>query len=292
MRFGAHVSTGGSLAAAPERARAIGAECLQVFVTNPRGWRATTPSDAQIAAFRKSCADTGVEPYVHAMYLVNYGTDDADLRRRSAAALAHTMRVADELGVVGVVTHLGSHKLAGFDGALDRLCEGLAAGLAASRDTLLLAENSAGSGGTIGSSVEELGRIVDRLGAPGRLGVCLDTAHLLAAGHEIRTRAGLDALAAAFDAAVGLDRLKLLHLNDSKTDLGSRSDRHENIGDGYIGLDGFAQIVNHPALYGRPGVLEVPGLAGKGPDAGNLARLRGLVRPARTTGRPRHRTRA
>jgi len=276
MRFGAHVATGGSLAAAPYKAAAMGAECVQVFVGNPRGWRSVTPSDEAIEGFRKGCAETGVEPYVHCMYLVNYGTADDTLRDRSIAALAHTMRVADELGVRGVVTHLGSHKGTGFETVLDRLCDGLAAGLAASRHTMLLPENSAGQGGTVGS-LTELAAIVHRL-ADDRVGVCLDTAHLLAAGHEIRTRAGLDALAAEFDAAIGLPRLRVLHLNDSKTDLGSRVDRHQNIGDGCIGTDGFAEIVNHPALAGLPGLLEVPGLSGRGPDAANLDRLRGLVR--------------
>ncbi|MGA8115696.1 MAG: deoxyribonuclease IV [Actinocatenispora sp.] len=278
MRFGAHLSTKGALATVPPRARAIGADCVQVFVTNPRGWRAVRPSDEAIEDFRKACAEAAVEPFVHATYLVNYGTADDALRERSIAALEHTLRLADDLGITGVVTHLGSHKGTGFDAGLDRLCDALAAGLAASRRTMLLAENSAGSGGTVGASVDELARIVQRMGAPERLGVCLDTAHLLAAGHEIRTRDGLDALFAEFDERIGLDRLRLLHLNDSKTDLGSRVDRHENIGDGHIGPAGFAEIVNHPALAGVPGVLEVPGLAGKGPDAANLERLRGLQR--------------
>ncbi|BCJ36628.1 putative endonuclease 4 [Actinocatenispora thailandica] len=277
MRFGAHVTTGGALATVPYRAAEIGAECVQIFVGNPRGWRFVPPSDQAIEGFRKGCAETGVEPFVHCMYLVNYGTADDALRDRSIAALAETMRVADELGVTGVVTHLGSHKGTGFASVLDRLCDGLSAGLAASRHTLLLPENSAGQGDTVGS-IAELGAIVGRLDDE-RVGVCLDTAHLLAAGHEIRTRAGLDALAAEFDAAVGLSRLRVLHLNDSKTDLGSRVDRHQNIGDGCIGTAGFAEFVHHPAFAGLPGVLEVPGLAGKGPDAANLARLRELRRP-------------
>lgn len=278
MRFGAHVATGGALAAAPGRARALGADCVQVFVGNPRAWR-TAPVTAEAAeAFRKACAETGVEAFVHCMYLVNYGTADDALRDRSVAALEHTMRVADELGVTGVVTHLGSHKGSGFDAGLDRLVDALAAGLAASEHTLLLPENSAGSGDTVGASVTELAAIADRLGAPDRLGVCLDTAHLLAAGYEIRTRPGLDALFGEFDATIGLDRLRLVHLNDSKTGLGSRVDRHENIGDGHIGTAGFTEFVNHPAVAGVPGVLEVPGLAGEGPDAANLDRLRAMLR--------------
>ena len=278
MRYGVHVKTGGALATVPYRAAALGAECLQIFVGNPRGWRFVPPNDEAIEGFRKGCAETGVEPFIHCMYLVNYGTADDALRDRSIAALAATMRIADELGVTGVVSHLGSHKGAGFASVLDRLCDGLSVGLAASRHTLLLPENSAGQGDTVGS-ITELGAIVDRL-ASDRVGICLDTAHLLAAGHEIRTRAGLDAVAAEFDAAIGLPRLRLLHLNDSKTDLGSRVDRHQNIGDGHIGTAGFAQLVHHPAFTGLPGVLEVPGLAGKGPDAANLNRLRALPRPA------------
>lgn len=278
MRFGAHLYTRGALGATPHRARALGADCLQVFVTNPRGWRAVRPSDETIEEFRKACADTGVEAFIHATYLVNYGTADDQLHERSVGALRHTMRVADELGVTGVVTHLGSHRGMGFDAGLDRLCAALETGLAAAHRTQLLVENSAGSGDTVGASLQELGRIRDRLGAPPRLGVCLDTAHLLAAGHEIRTRSGLDTLFAEFDERIGADRLRLVHLNDSKTGLGSRVDRHENIGDGHIGMAGFAEIVNHPALADMPSVLEVPGLAGKGPDEANLDRLRRLCR--------------
>lgn len=278
MLFGAHLSVGGKLADAPARAAAIGAGCVQVFVTNPRGWRTVTHPEEQLAAFRDGCARAGLPTFVHVMYLVNYATGDDELYKRSVTALRHTLRVADELGVVGAVTHLGSHLGAGFEATLPRLVDALGEGLAASERTWLLLENSAGSGNTIGSGVDQLAAIIDGLGRHQRVGVCLDTAHALAAGHEIRTRAGLDALTGSFDAAIGLDRLRLLHLNDSKTDLGSRVDRHQNIGDGHIGLPGFAEIVNHPALRHLPGVLEIPGLAGNGPDAANLARLRALVR--------------
>jgi deoxyribonuclease-4 len=276
--FGAHLSVGGKLADAPARAAAIGAECVQVFVTNPRGWRTVTYPPEQLAAFRDGCAAAGLPTFVHVMYLVNYATGDDELYKRSVTALRHTLRVADELGVVGAVTHLGSHLGAGFRATLPRLVDALAEGLAASELTWLLLENSAGSGNTIGSGVDQLAAIIDGLDRHERVGVCLDPAHALAAGHEIRTKAGLDAFTGSFDAAIGLDRLRLLHLNDSKTDLGSRVDRHQNIGDGHIGLPGFTEIVNHPALRDRPGVLEIPGLAGNGPDAANLDRLRALVR--------------
>ncbi len=279
MRFGAHLSAGtGGLASTPRRARAIGADCVQVFVGNPRGWRTSRPTDDTVEAFRKACADTGVEPFIHAMYLVNYGTTDEALRGRSIAALRHTLQVADDLGVTGVVTHLGSHKGAGFAAGLGRLCDALAAGLADSRQTRLLVENSAGSGDNVGATIGELAAIADHLGRPERLGFCLDTAHLLAAGYDIRTRSGLDTLFDEFDTRIGLERLKLLHLNDSKTGLGSRVDRHENIGDGHIGSTGFAEILRHPAIAeDTPGVLEVPGLSGEGPDAANLTRLRALA---------------
>lgn len=278
MLFGAHLSVGGKLADAPVRATAMGAECVQVFVSNPRGWRTVTHPPEQLAGFRDGCARAGLPTFVHVMYLVNYATGDDELYKRSITALRHTMRVADELGVAGAVTHLGSHLGAGFDATLPRVVDALAEGLAAAEHSWLLLENSAGAGNTIGSGVDQLAAIIDGLGRPDRVGVCLDTAHALAAGHEIRTRTGLDALAASFDAAIGLDRLRLLHLNDSKTDLGSRVDRHQNIGDGHLGLPGFAEIVNHPALRDLPGVMEIPGLSGNGPDTANLNRLRALVR--------------
>lgn len=284
MRFGVNLGAGasvGGLGGVPDRAAAMGADCVQVFVTSSRAWRAVPPPDDAVTRFRDACARTGVESFVHVTYLVNYATGDDALLGRSTDALRHTLRVADALGVTGVVTHLGSHLGAGFDAVLDRITAALsgvlADGDAAGEKPVLLLENAAGAGGTVGAGIGELERIITGMGRPERVGVCLDTAHLLAAGYEIRTRAGLDEMAGEL-ATLGPDRLRLLHLNDSKTELGSRVDRHENIGDGHIGRNGFAEIVNHPALRHLPGILEVPGLTGHGPDAGNLARLRELVR--------------
>lgn len=274
MKIGLHIATAGNLLSTPERAKAMGAECIQIFASNPRGWRQSTYTKEQADNFRAACAKSGIGPnLIHMIYLVSYGTADDAIREKSIIALHQMMQNADLLGIMGVVTHLGSHKGLGLDQALERLCSGITTALEGSSESFLLLENSAGAGGNIGNSFEELAKIIEGTGNHPRIKVCLDTAHLLGSGYDIRTEDGVNKVLSEFDEKVGLSRLAALHLNDSKADLGSRVDRHENIGDGFIGLDGFSAIVNHPSLKDIPGYLEVPGLDGKGPDAENIARL-------------------
>ncbi len=277
MKYGLHISTAGNLATTPERAREMTADCMQIFAGNPRGWRPTFYTDDQAAAFREACKDSDMPTFIHMLYLVSYGSGDEELRRKSIIAMTQMLATADQLGCRGVVTHLGSHKGLGLDQALERLCSGLLETLKDSKDSWLILENSAGAGGNIGNSLDELKQIIDGMGGHPRVKVCLDTAHTLTSGYEIRTKAGFDAFIKEFDAKIGLDRLVCMHLNDSKADLGAHIDRHENIGDGFIGNDGFKVIINHPKLRDVPGMLEVPGLEGKGPDKANLDRLRALV---------------
>lgn len=278
MRLGLHIATAGNLVTTPERARAMGAETMQIFTSNPRGWRPTHYTDEQAAAFKVACAKAGIDPvWAHMIYLVSYGTPDDEQRQKSVAAMQQTLATADQLGIRGVVTHMGSHKGLGFDQALDRITDSFTRSFSESESSLLCMEISAGAGGNIGNTLEELGAMLEAMKGHKRMAVCIDTAHTLAAGYEIRTEDGLDSFLSDFDRIIGRDRLVVMHLNDSKVDLGAHVDRHENIGDGFLGLEAFRTIINHPKLAHVSGVMEVPGLDGNGPDQANLDRLKALL---------------
>ncbi|HLW49291.1 MAG TPA: deoxyribonuclease IV [bacterium] len=275
MPIGAHVSIAGRLYEAIPRALAIGCECLQIFVGSPRMWRPVTYDPADVAEFRRRRARTGLEPLVaHAAYLVNLASPDPELFRRSVASLTHTVRGMDALDGLGAITHLGSTQGAAWEPCCDRVAGALRAVLAGSSRAMVLLEGSAG--GTIGGTFEELRDILDAAGRSPRLGVCLDTAHLFAAGWNIRTPRGVAAMVDAFDRRVGLRWLKVLHFNDSKSPLGSRLDRHENIGEGHIGRAGFRAVLGHPALRDLPGLIETPGFNHHGPDRRNVMALKRL----------------
>ena len=275
MRVGAHVSTAGGLARAVQRALDIGAKCLQIFVGSPQVWTQPHLPDDEVDAFRTALAEHDLRPlFVHAPYLVNLASLRPQVRAASRRSLSSQLAWASHLGAVGVVVHVGS----GGTDAFDLAVQGLRAVLQGHEDrAALILENDAGSGQRIGRSFAELGRLVDVLGRDERLLVCLDTAHSLAAGYEVRTPEGLEATLAELDSAVGLDRLALVHVNDSKADLGRNVDRHENLGQGKIGLSAFARILAHPALRPRPFILEVPGYDGEGPDRANVELLRRLA---------------
>jgi deoxyribonuclease IV len=280
MPIGAHVSIAGRLYDAIPRAVAIGCECLQIFIGSPRQWRLVTYDPADLAEFRRRRARAGLAPLVaHASYLVNFATSDPELFRRSVDSLAHTVRGMDALDGLGAITHVGSTRGAPWDGCCDRVALALRTVLARSSRAMVLLEGSAG--GTIGGTFEQLREIIDAAGGGPRLGVCLDTAHLFAAGWDIRTPKGVDEMVRAFDRRVGLRRLRVLHYNDSKAALGSRLDRHENIGEGTIGRAGFRAVLGHPALRGLPGLIETPGFDRHGPDRRNVMALKRLRAPAR-----------
>ncbi len=273
---------------AVERAHAIGVEALQVFIDNPTAWKRRAEPPAELPAFLERLAARGIGPVaVHASYLVNLAGPDDDMFERSVALLAHEMEVAPSYGARYVNVHIGSHKGAGVEPGVARVAEGVARVLDAAAvgpapdGPLLVLENSAGSGDGIGTTVEELARILDGVAArgvsPARVGICLDTAHLWGAGYDMATTEGVDALLAAVDARIGLGRVAMVHLNDSKAARGSRLDRHQHLGAGEMGPGaGLARLLVDPRLSGIPFYLETPGMD-EGYDAVNMARARKLA---------------
>ena len=258
------MSTAGGLPRAVERARAAHCDTLQVYTTSSRQWRARPLPDGEIAEFRRLSEELDVRPVIaHASYLINLASPDDTLRRRSGAALGDELDRAEALGLLGVVLHPGSYTTTTEEEGLARIANGIAGVLADRPDqqTLLLLEHTAGQGTNLGHTFEQLGTIiteVERTGTATRIGVCLDTCHLLAAGYDLGSDAGYADTMRQLDACVGLDRLRALHLNDSKTPLGSRVDRHTHIGSGHVGLSAFRRLLTDPRLEALPMVLETP----------------------------------
>ncbi len=286
MRLGAHVSISGSLDLAIDRAVAIGCECLQIFYGSPRQWRAMTYSDEAITGFVEKRRAARLDPLVaHAAYLVNLGTAERVYLRRSVESLLATMRGVERLDGLGAVTHLGSRTGTRRGTALRRVAASIRQILSATERATVLLENSAGMGESLGATFQDIADVLGHLGGDPRVGVCLDTAHLFAAGWDLRMPAGVDAMVDAADRLMGWERVRLFHLNDSLAAQGSRVDRHANIGEGKIGIDGFRSILTHPRIRSLPGIIETPGFDRNGPDRKNLARLRRLQggerRPAR-----------
>ena len=274
MLFGAHC--GGGIKSSLDRAVEIGADALQLFVQSPRAWRFPDHDPAALAAFRARQAETGIEAaFVHALYLVNLASENPDFYEKSASTLRSTAETASAIGADGVCFHTGSHLGTGLEGVLDRIAAALEPALdACSGVTWLLIENTAGAGGTIGRSVDELATIIDRLGRHPRLGLCLDSCHLYASGYDVTDRDELDRLLTDVDARMGLDRLRCLHVNDSKAPLGSNRDRHDGVLAGLMG-ERLGVFLGHPQLQGLPAVIET-GVSGRGPDASDVTALREL----------------
>ena len=275
VSIGAHVSIAGRIYEAIPRAEALGCECLQIFYGSPRQWRRVSYPANDLAEFRRLRARADIDPLVaHAPYLVNLASPNPRMRRHSIAALAHSTQGMEALRGFAVVTHIGSPMGTPWPEARARVARALRAALAYSTRPVILLEGSAGAG--LGRNFEELREILDETGEGRRLGVCLDTAHLFAAGWDLRTTAGVATMVESFDRVVGLRRLRALHFNDSKAALGSHRDRHDNIGEGAIGRAGFRAIFSHPALRRLPGFIETPGFARAGPDRRNVGLLKRL----------------
>ena len=274
MKLGAHVSTSGGLQKAIERATNIGAEAIQIFASSPRAWRFRHPDDETAEEFRRLSEQENVSPcYIHGSYLVNIG-GSSDQIEKSIDSLVNNMQAAAKIGAEGVIFHGGSHKGKGFDNVFDQAVDTLQKVLELSPDNVWLClENSAGMGAHIGSSFQEMGALISGVNHP-NLKVCLDTEHLFAAGYNIASPRELKEVMKEFDAEIGLDNLVAVHANDSKVELGAGVDRHENIGDGHIGTDGFKCIMAEPSFKNVPFFLEVPGFDGEGPDKKNLDLLK------------------
>jgi len=277
MQLGAHVSTSGGIHTAIDRIEAIGGDCVQIFTQSPRAWRPTNHDPANFERFKQRRAEAGTGAVVcHAVYLINLASPNDELYEKSVAALENTVDVACAIEADGVVFHVGSHQGAGFEVGLERAVPALRRALErCSETTWLLIENTAGAGDTIGRSIEELAALYEALGAHERLGICLDSCHLYASGYDVTTRSELNRVLAEVDAQIGLDRLRVLHVNDSKAPLGSNRDRHDNIGDGLLGED-LGVFLAHPKLQRLPAFLEVPGTDGHGPDAEQVRKLKDL----------------
>ena len=278
VKIGAHVSTSGVLDKCLDRACDIGAEAIQVFASGPQSWGPGTHTDEAIDKLRRRADECGIAPmFLHGIYLVNLASADSAMVGRSVGSLKQYMKFCARSGALGVIFHVGSHKGSGFEGALAQVAESIERVLVDTpEETWLILENSAGQGGSIGSTFAELGAIIRAVDSP-RVKVCLDTCHCYAAGYDLKTPDGVSAAMEEFDREVGLDRLVAVHANDCKAGLGSGLDRHENIGQGHLGEDGFRAILGNLAFCDLPFILEVPGIAGNGPDRENVEVLRRLA---------------
>jgi len=257
MLIGAHVSTGGGLSKAIERAEDLRCESIQIFNQSPRMWRPTRYSDDDFAEFREAMDASKVEVVaIHAIYLINPATNDREMRKKSLDSLTHALRVGDGIGAMGVVIHPGALKDDTRTNARKRAVKLIKEALAETERCPILYENTAGS-------PQLLGRDFDKTGGPKRLGLCIDSCHLHATGYDVRTPQGMKALVDEIDAKIGLKQLKLLHVNDSRDARGSNRDRHAAIPNGEIGRKGMRAFLGEPRLQGLPAVLEGPGIDGK-----------------------------
>jgi deoxyribonuclease-4 len=280
--FGGHCP--GGIKKALDNGHAFGMDAVQLFVQSPRAWRFPEHDPADLEAFQRRREELGIGAVaVHALYLLNLASPKNDFYEKSVATLRSTVDTACAIGAEAVVFHVGSHLGGGFEAALERVVPALAEALErCSETTWLCMENTAGTGGTIGRSLEELAALYEALDRHPRLGVCLDSCHLFASGYDVTDRGELDKTVTRVDELIGLDRLRCLHVNDSKTPLGSNRDRHDNIGEGLMG-EKLGVFLAHPKLKGLPAYLEVPGTDGHGPDAEQTEKLRALY--ARATKR-------
>ena len=278
--LGAHMSVAGGVSKAFERAQSIGCNTMQIFTRNQNQWKCKPLEATEIARYHELAQHTGIAPVVaHASYLINLGSPSAELWDKSVEAYQIELERADPLNILGVVLHPGSSMGAGEEAGKRRIAQGLDrvhAATPAAR-TLTLLEITAGQGDHLGYRFEQLADIIAALDTPARVGICFDTCHALAGGYEFRDTEGYQRMWDAFDKALGLERLKVFHLNDSKKDLGSRVDRHTHIGEGFLGLTPFRLLLNDARFQALPMILETPKEEDMADDVMNLRRLRELI---------------
>jgi deoxyribonuclease-4 len=281
MLIGAHVSTGGGLVRAIDRAQERTCDAIQIFNQSPRMWRPTRYTDDDFAEFREAMANSRVEVVaIHMIYLINPATKDREMRRKSLESLTHALRVGDAIGAMGVVVHPGALKDDTRSNARKRAIDLVKEALARSERCPIMYENTAGSPQLLGRDFDETAELIDKTGGPKRLGLCIDTCHLYATGYDIATPKGTKDLVDEIDAKVGLKQLKLLHVNDATDPLGSNRDRHAPIGKGEIGRKGFRAFLGERRLQGVPAVLEGPGIDGHDVAKKDVQLIRRLHREA------------
>lgn len=275
MRIGAHVSTRSPFSDAIIRAKEIGCECMQVFVNAPQRWDPLEIPDREIEEFKSKNSKENIKPVIiHSIYLINLASNNPFFYEASIKSIIDDMQKAEKIGAAGVNFHVGSTKGSDFESVLPKVVEAINIILRESPVApYLLLENSAGSGNIIGDTVEELAKIINSVESD-RLKITIDTAHAFASGYDVRGDR-FNNLLEKIDKSIGLNKLACIHLNDSMVDLNSKRDRHADIGEGFIGIDAFRNIINHPLMRDIPGIIETPGNKGKS-DVNNLAILKEL----------------
>jgi len=277
VKVGVHVSIAGSLDRAVDRAKDAGCDVFQIFSRNPRGWSIKPLSDEDCAAFKTKIRATGILPVDHMPYLPNLASPKEEVWEKSVETLSSELDRCHRLGIPYLVTHLGHHLGTGIAGGRTRVIKAINAALETNDNpVMLLLENTAGEKNSVGSSFEHIHAIMDALLQSERIGVCFDTCHAFAAGYELRTEAGITETLAQMDEQFGTKQLRIIHLNDTKGDRGSGLDRHEHIGMGFIGEDGFRRILHHPVFADLPLICETP-VDERRDNAGNIAKVRELA---------------
>ena len=277
MLIGAHVSTAGGLANAIERGSGLGCESIQVFHQSPRMWRPTRYGPSDFAEFREAMDNSPVDAVIiHAVYLINCATRDAEMRRKSLESLTHALRIGDGINSAGVVLHPGAQKGEPHGPSMKRASKVIAEALAETERCPLLLEQTAGHNGLLGRDFDETAALIEGAGGGERLGLCLDSCHLFVQGYDITDAEHLAGVLDEADEKVGLDRLGAVHVNDAAVPLGSCRDRHASIGKGEMGKKGLAAFLSEPRFEGLPATLETPGPEKKGPDRKEVAAAKRL----------------
>lgn len=278
MYLGVHVSIQGALHLAIDRGEALGCEAIQIFTTSPRGWDFNIPKEKDLELFREKWNASNIKKIVgHSIYLANFASPNPYIYTNSINSLLSGISISEKLGLLGYIIHSGSHKGRGVEYGIERAAGALRQVFNVYEgETPIILEISAGAGDTLGRSFKELKDIIGGVGDK-RLGICFDTAHAFESGIDIRTKKNLDDVLKKIDKEIGSEKLMALHLNDSKTALGSNVDRHETIGEGQIGKEAFSNIINHPKLKNLPGILETPNFE---EDLKNLEILKNLRKNA------------
>jgi len=281
MRFGFHISIAGGFSKVVERANARGCETIQFFSRNPRGWKYSPLNEKDVKTFRSSIQSSSLFPiFLHMPYLPNIASFKSTFYKRSIHSIATDLQRAEQLGAQYLIIHIGHRMESSEDQAIEAVSQGIDQAFEmVKNDVILLMENTAGQGTEIGYHFNQIKNIIEGVHDHQRMGVCLDTAHSFEAGYDLSNKDGIEKTLETFDQAIGLKRLHLLHLNDSKTPLGSRKDRHWHIGEGYIGLEGFRCLINHPLIRHLPGIMETP-RKDTVEDLKNMEVIRSLVEPS------------